>query len=369
MRMTDTDTDTATPSASAADQLVERLFGATLGALELMSVYLGWRLHLYSTIDDHGPLTAAGLADAAGIDARYAREWLEQQAAAAFLAVDDAGAGEDERRYSLPDGYRAVLVDKEDLSHVAPFAPMVVGIAGALPEVAAAYRTGEGVPYTHYGADFREGQGGINRPLFTHDLAGWIQGMADIHDRLGAGGGRIVDLGCGQGWSTVALAKAYPEAEVIGIDTDVASVAEAGAIAKAAGVHVDFRTVDAAGVDAGADLVCIFEALHDMAQPVAVLQAARAQLAPGGAVLVVDERVEDAFTLPASEVERVMYGWSVLHCLPACRVESPSAALGTVLRRPTVEALAAEAGFAGVQELAIENDFFRFYRLNPAMSS
>ena len=356
-------TDTHVPP-SAADQLVERLFGATLGALELMSVYLGWRLHLYSAVDDHGPVTATGLADAAGIDARYAREWLEQQAAAGFLAVDDAGAGEDERRYSLPDGYRAVLVDKEDMSHVAPFAPMVVGIAGALPEVAAAYRTGEGVPYTRYGADFREGQGGINRPLFTHDLAGWIEGMTDIHERLSAGG-RAVDLGCGQGWSTVALAKAYPAALVIGIDTDVASVDEAVAIAQGAGVNVEFRTVDAAGVDGSADLVCIFEALHDMAQPVAVLQAARAQLAAGGAVLLVDERVEDAFTLPASEVERVMYGWSVLHCLPACRVESPSAALGTVLRRPAVEALAAEAGFASVRELAIENDFFRFYRLNP----
>ena len=357
-----TDTDPAPP----ADQLVERLFGATLNALELLSVYLGWRLHLYRTLDDHGPLTYAGLAEAAGIDGRYACEWLEQQAAAGFLTVDDASAGDADRRYSMPAGYRGVLVDGTDLSHVAPFASMIVGIAGALPEVAAAYRTGEGVPFARYGVDMRQGQGAINRPAFTHDLAGWIETMGDIHQRLSEGAGaRVVDLGCGQGWSTVALARAYPNAEVIGIDTDQPSIVEATVIASTEGVEARFLPADAAGLDGTADLVCIFEALHDMSQPVQVLEAARRQLAPGGVVLVADERVGDTFSAPAGEVERMMYGWSVLHCLPACRAESPSAALGTVLRRPALETLAAEAGFISVEVLDIENDFFRFYRLNP----
>lgn len=355
----------ATPLPTTTDQLAQRLFEATLATLELYSVYLGQRLGLYRVLADDGPLTAPALAERAGVDQRYAREWLEQQAAAGFLAVDDAGAPADERRFALVEGHHEVLVDPESLAHVAPFAPMVVGIAHALPDVADAFRSGAGVPYTRYGADFRDGQGAINRPAYHHELAGWIAAAPDVDARLRRPGSRVVDLGCGQGWSTIALARAYPSAEVVGIDSDVASIDDATAHARAAGVDVRFQLADAAAHDAGADLVCIFEALHDMARPVEVLAEARGRLAPGGALLVVDERVEDAFTAPAGEVERMMYGWSVVHCLPASRADAPSAALGTVLRRPVVEQLAAGAGFGGVEVLAIDNDFFRFYLLRP----
>ena len=102
-----------------------------------------------------------------------------------------------------------------------------------------------------------------------------------------------------------------------------------------------------------------------MSRPVETLVAAREALAPGGSVLVVDERVAEAFAAPGDPVERVMYGWSVVHCLPVAMAEQPSAALGTVLREGTVRALADDAGFASVEVLPVENDFFRFYRLVP----
>ena len=354
------------PDELSADALVERLFTATLGALELFSVYLGWRLGMYAALADGGPLTTSGLAERASIDERYAREWLEQQAAAGLLVVDDAVKAAEARVYSLPDAYREVLVDPESLSHVAPFGALVAGIGGALPEVVDAYRTGAGVPYPHYGADFRDGQGAINRPAYHHELSGWIAAMPDIDARLrGTGPARVVDLGCGQGWSTIALARAYPVADVTGVDSDPASIADAGARAAAAGVGAKFVEGDATTLPGDADLVCIFEALHDMARPVEVLAAARSALAPGGALLLVDERVGAEFTAPAGEVERMMYGWSIVHCLPASRAETPSAALGTVLRQPMVERLAAEAGFSAVEVLDVDNDFFRLYRLNP----
>ena len=109
----------------------------------------------------------------------------------------------------------------------------------------------------------------------------------------------------------------------------------------------------------------ILETLHDLPRPVDALRAARAATAPGGAVLVVDERVADRFTAPGDEVERMMYGWSVTHCLPTQLVDRPSAALGTVLRTATVRDCAREAGYAGVDVLPVENDFFRLYRLHP----
>ena len=118
-------------------------------------------------------------------------------------------------------------------------------------------------------------------------------------------------------------------------------------------------------LDGPYDLVLILEALHDMTDPAATLRAVRAALAPGGTVLVVDERVADAFTAPGDEVERMMYGWSVTHCLPTQLADQPSAALGTVMRSGTVRELAEQAGYAGVDVLALENDFLRLYRLHP----
>jgi hypothetical protein len=111
--------------------------------------------------------------------------------------------------------------------------------------------------------------------------------------------------------------------------------------------------------------VLILETLHDLPQPVEALRAARAATVPGGTVLVVDERVADGFTAPGDEVERMMYGWSVTHCLPTQMVDHPSAALGTVLRADTVRECAFEAGYAEVEVLPVENDFFRLYRLHP----
>jgi hypothetical protein len=111
------------------------------------------------------------------------------------------------------------------------------------------------------------------------------------------------------------------------------------------------------------DLVLVLETLHDLPHPVETLDAVRASLAPDGTALVVDERVAETFSAPGDEVERMMYGWSVTHCLPTQMVEQPSAALGTVLRADTVRELAAQAGFASVDVLPVENDFFRLYRL------
>lgn len=187
-----------------------------------------------------------------------------------------------------------------------------------------------------------------------------------IADRL-RGGGRLVDVGCGQGWSTIAVAGAFPEAEVVGIDADVASVEDARRHAAEQGVDVRFEAADAAVLaDQGPfDAALILEALHDMSRPVEVLAAVRAAVTSDGALLVADEAVAPTFTAPGDDIERMMYGWSVLHCLPASLAEQPSAAIGTVIREDTVRALAAEAGFASVEVLPVDGGFFRLYLLRP----
>jgi SAM-dependent methyltransferase len=356
---------TSSPTVDRADALVERLFGATLGALELFSVYLGVELGLYRAFERDGALTPEELAERAGIHPRYAREWLEQQAVAGLLEVVNA----DSRRCALAADHARVLCRQDDPAHIAPFAHMLAGIGGVLPRVAEAYRTGGGVPYEAYGGEFRHGQGHINRPAFTNELpTEWLEAMPDVADRLRAEPpARVADVGCGQGWSTIAVARAFPHASVVGVDADPGSIADARRHAAEAGVdRVRFTEGDAAGLDGGPyDLVLILETLHDLPQPVEALRAARAATVPGGTVLVVDERVADGFTAPGDEVERMMYGWSVTHCLPTQMVDHPSAALGTVLRADTVRECAFEAGYAEVEVLPVENDFFRLYRLHP----
>jgi 2-polyprenyl-3-methyl-5-hydroxy-6-metoxy-1,4-benzoquinol methylase len=353
------------------EALVERLFRGTVDALELLSVHLGSTLGLYDALEGSPGLTPPELAERAGIAERYAREWLEQQAVAGLLDVDDAALPENERRYRLPDEHVPVLADAESLAYVAPFGSLLAGVGEALPKLADAYRSGGGVPYADYGAAFRGGQGAINRPAYTHDLPGeWLPAIPEVHARLLAEPpARVAEIGCGQGWPSLAVARAYPSARVDGFDLDEPSIAEATAAAEAAGVgeRVRFERRDATDLEAVGpyDLVMILESLHDFARPVEALDGAGAALAPGGAILVVDERVADRFTAPGDEVERMMYGWSVLHCLPTQLVETPSAGTGTVMRADTLRRYAEAAGLS-VEIAPIENELFRFYVLRPA---
>ena len=353
-------------AVAAEDALTSRLLQYTIHALELFGVYLGKELGLYAALKSGGPATAGGLARETGIAPRYAREWLEQQAVAGVIEVEDATAPPEERRYFLPAGHVNVLLGDEHAAHLAPLAQMVAGIGGALTDVVAAYRSGRGVAYPRFGDAFRQGQAGINRPAFLSDLVErWIPAASDIHERLMSSSLRVADVGCGAGWSTLAIARAFPRAEVTGFDADGASIADARHNAAAQGVAVRFDMRDATAIaDAGRfDLILVLEALHDMPHPAGVLRSLRHALAPGGAVLIADEKVADRFHAPGDEIERLMYGWSIVHCLPVAMSESPSDAIGTVIRSDTIRALAAAAGFGSVDVLPVNAGFFRIYRL------
>jgi SAM-dependent methyltransferase len=361
---------TSRTDLDARHALAERLVDGTTHALETLSVHLGLDLGLYQALTDLGTATEAEVAAHSGIAVRYAREWLEQQAAAGYIACDDPARPAEQRRYQLPRGHGEVLLDADSPYHAAPLAAILAGVAGVLPQLLEAYRSGGGVPYVAYGPQLRRGIAALNRPMFLHELAStWLPAVADLDRRLrSAPPARVLDLGCGLGASSIALARAYPRTQVLGVDLDEASVAEARAQAAAAGVadRVTFVAGDAARVAAEApfQLVAVFEALHDMGDPLETLRTARALLAADGHVLVADERVADAFTTPGEPTERFMYGWSVLHCLPATLAERPVEATGTVLRAPTVARWAAAAGFTGFEVLPIDNPFWRFYRMH-----
>lgn len=362
---------TPTPAADGRrDALAERLFGSINATFDLAAVYLGDRLGLYRALADGGPTTSSELAARTGLVERYVREWLEHGAVTGFLEADGAADGE-ARRYALPAGHDAVLLDELDLAYLAPFIRTVASSMRQLPAIMDAFATGGGVPWSDYGPDLREGQGAGNRPQFHHLLGTeWLPAIPDVHARLSSDPpARVADLGCGEGWSTIAIARAYPKVQVDGIDLDDPAIAHARHHIAATEVadRVAFHARDAAepALQGRFDLVTIFEAVHDMSQPVEVLRAARGLLAPGGTVLVMDEHVADAFAAPGDDVERFMYGFSLLICLPNTLAEQPSVGTGTVMRAETLRRYALEAGFRDVSVLPIEHSTFRFYRLDP----
>ncbi|MEA2606416.1 MAG: hypothetical protein QOI00_1173 [Chloroflexota bacterium] len=354
----------------SGDALVGRLFEASIGMMDLMSVYMGDRLGLYRALQDGGPATSTELASRAGIDERYAREWLEHQAVTDILDVDDGAAPADRRRYELPAAFAAPLLDLDSPMSIAPLARSVVACAKVLPELLVAYRTGGGVDWADYGPDMIEAQGDFNRPWLRGSFGTEIlPAIPAIHDRLAADPpARVADVACGVGWAGIAIAAAYPGVRVDGFDLDPSSIELARANAAQAGVadRVTHAVRDAADPAAAGqyDLVVVIEAIHDLNRPIEVLSAIRAMLRPGGSALIADERTEDAFTAPGSETERIYYGFSLYTCLPAAMTVKPTAATGTVMRADTFRGYAEAAGFTGFERLDEPAlDMLRFYRL------
>jgi 2-polyprenyl-3-methyl-5-hydroxy-6-metoxy-1,4-benzoquinol methylase len=339
--------------------------------MEVAAVHIGDRLGLYRALARAPWVTSHQLATSTGTHERYVREWLEQQAVSGFLEVDDPDRPAGARRYALPPGHADVLVDPDSLANMLPFAQFGIGVTRVVPALLEAFRTGGGVSWAAFGADLREAQAAQNRPAFLQLLGKeWLPTIPDLDARLRADPpARIADVACGAGWSGIGIARAYPKVRVDGLDLDAPSIDLAQANVAQAGLadRVTMMVRDAAdpALVGRYDLVTIFEALHDMSRPVEVLRACRQLLTPGGTVLVVDERVADTFVAPGDQVERLMYGFSVLCCLPAGMADQPSAATGTVMRADTLRGYATEAGFRATDVLPIANDFFRFYRLRP----
>ncbi len=365
--MTVTDPRTATEiDEEAVGAFAEALFGATLGTMELTMSYLGRRLGLYEAMRGT-PRTSVELAAAAGVDERYAREWLEQQAVAGAVGVDDASAEATARRYELPEEHALVLLDEEHPAYSGALADVIGPLVLSIDLVTDAFRTGEGVPFAAYG--LHDMQAGFTRPMFASSLvAEWLPALPDVQARLEAGEPlRVADFGCGEGWAGIYLAEAYPHVTVDGFDLDDASVAQARKHASARGVadrvRSEVQDVTDPAFRGQYDLVMATEVIHDLADPVDALRAMRRLAGGGGSVLIIDENAAESFAAPGDEVQRLLYGFSVLHCLPAGRTHEHSAATGTVMRPSTFEGYATDAGFGSVSILPIEHPVFRFYRL------
>ena len=350
--------------SATVEEFANRVFASALGAAETYSIHIGDRLGLYRAMIPEGK-TSMGLAVETGIDERYAREWLEHQATCGIVDVD---LSSDDPVFTLPDTHRDVLTDPASGSYLAPLARMFTTAGERMTLLLEAYRSGGGVSWDSFGQEMRESQADMNRPFFDNDLAGIFADLGPVHDLLTRPGARVADVGCGAGWSTLALARAYAEATFRGFDVDLPSIDMAVQNTSEAGLQdrVTFSSDDIvtrADTD-DYDVAVAFECIHDMAQPVSVLAAMREMVSDDGIVVIMDEAVSDVFSGQGDGLEKLMYGFSIMICLPEGLSSQPSVGTGTVMRPAKLQAYAAQAGFTGFRALT-EAGFFRFYELRP----
>jgi predicted O-methyltransferase YrrM len=352
--------------AGRTEALHTRVFDNALAALELYTIYLGERLGLYRALAEGGAATSSDLAARTGTTERYVREWLEHHAASDLLVVDDPRADPLARQYRLPPEHMPVLADRDDVRYEAYNGVDIVRAGRSLPQLVEAFRTGNAPPPLPWEP---EGRADANRARFINLLGNeWLPAIADVDMRLRAEPpARVLDVACGTGWSSIAMAKAYPNITVAGVDLDHYAISAARRNGERAGVadRVTFFVTDAADLGGAGSyaLVTILEALHDMSRPVEALSAARRALAEDGTLLVADGLVAEEFTVPASPRERTEYGWSVVSCLPGAMGDPQTAATGAVMRPSVLRKYALQAGFGEVEILPIHTDYWRFYRL------
>ena len=324
---------------------MEKMLGDLGGALSISLVRIGDRLGLYRTLLDHGPMTSDGLADAAGIAPRYAREWCAHQAASGYLAYHSA-----DRRFELPPEQAMVFALPDSPVYLQGAFDLAAAMVTNQAPVEAAFKTGEGVGWGDQAQCLFCATGRFFRPAYnTHLLASWLPALDGVAARLEQGGA-VADVGCGHGFSTIMMAKAFPMATFTGYDFHEGSVAQARLHAEQHGVAANTSFEVAMAHDFGGrdlDLVTFFDCLHDMGDPAGAAAHVRSTLRHDGTWMVVEPQAGDRIEDNLNPIGRLSYAGSTMVCIP------------TSLDQPVGLALGAQAGFERLAEVIGQGGFSR----------
>ena len=321
-------------------------FGATIGAA---LVNIGDRLGLYRAIAEAGSVTSTELAARSGTTERNVREWLAAQAAAGYVTYDGDG------RFSLSPEQEEAFTNEGSPAFVCGGFQVVTAAVKSDEKVTEAFRRGQGLGWHEHHHDLFAGTERFFRPGYAASLVdAWLPALDGVVSRL-EGGGRVADVGCGHGASTVLMAQQFPHGTFVGFDSHAPSIDAARDAAAAAGVAVNtsFEVASAATFPGdGFDLVCYFDSLHDMGDPVGALRHARAALGPDGTVMLVEPAAGDALEENLNPIGRVFYGASTLICTPNSQSQEVGLALGAQAGISRLTDVATQAGFTRVREAA-----------------
>ncbi len=357
-----TTTTTTRPIDEAAlGALVEQAIGDFGSLLQATLVVVGDRLGLYQALDEGGPQTPAELADRTGTVERNVREWLAAQAAAGYVEHDADG------RYHLSPEQAALFVDEDSPAFVMGGFQGMTAAAKADELLTEAMRTGGGYGWGEHHHDLFQGTERFFRPGYKANLVqSWLPALDGVVDDLAAGA-TVADVGCGFGASTIIMGEAYPASTFVGFDFHGPSIDHAREQAEAAGLseRVRFEVAPAKGITgSGYRLVCFFDCLHDMGDPVGALVRAREALADDGTVLLVEPYAGDSVEENLTPVGRVFYAASSLICTPASQSQEVGLALGAQAGEARLAEVAREAGFTRVRRAA-ETPFNLVLELRP----
>jgi SAM-dependent methyltransferase len=331
-------------------QLINRAIVDFGAASHTALVVLGDKLGLYKALAAGGPLTPGELAQRTGTAERYVREWLNAQAAGGYVDYDASA-----ERYSLSPEQAALLVDEESPVFIVGAFQTAAAAVRIWPRLQDAFRTGEGVSYFEHDPDLFVGMERLFRTGYAaHLVQSWIPSLDGIEERLRAGA-RVADIGCGHGAATILMAQAYPRSTFVGFDYHGPSIDEARERARAAGVadRISFQVAGAAAYEeTGFDLICMFDALHDLGDPVAAVARARAALKPDGVLMIVEPNAGDRAEENFNPIGRAFYAGSTLICTPCALSQSNGHALGALAGEARIREVVTAGGCSGFRRAA-----------------
>jgi 2-polyprenyl-3-methyl-5-hydroxy-6-metoxy-1,4-benzoquinol methylase len=339
------------------------VFRDMAGAMSAGMVYVGVRTGLWRAMQGKGPMQAHDVVTASKLHPRYVEEWLKGMVAAGYLAYDPAA-----QTFTLPEEHAYFLASDDTDHFVGGLFAMVPPLMRVAPQVARAFAEGGGVRFEEFGPACVDAIDLINRGQYEHRFTDyWMKALPEAAARLRAGG-RALDVGCGSGRVCIALARAFPAAEVIGIDPDEESIRRAKAAAASEGLETRIRFVASdsarAQKNSGFDLITLCDALHDLAEPLATLQQLRALLKPDGTLFVVEPKAADRLEDNRNPVATTFYGFSVFHCMTQSLARG-GPGLGTCLGPAATEALVRQAAYTRFERLDIKSLTNLFYAARP----
>ena len=333
--------------ATTTEAFLERAFADLAACYGGVMVSTGHKLGLYRALAGRGPLSSVELAARTGCDERYVREWLNSQVAGGYLVYH-----EESQTYELPPEHVPVLVDEESPAFLAPAFEIPASMWFDQTRTLEAFRTGDGIPWGDHDERLYCGISAIYANAYRASLvAEWLPALDGVVEKL-KHGALVADVGCGHGHSTVLMAAAFERSSFVGFDTHYESLEAARANSEAAGVaeRVDFQRADAASLPgSNYDLICFFDCLHDLGDPVGAARRALESLADDGAVMVVEPFAGDAVPENRGPVARMYYAGSTVLCLPHSRSEEVGLALGAQAGPARLAAVLEEAGFGSVR--------------------
>ena len=331
------------------DALLGRFVTDVGAGFHAVNAVIGDRLGLYQALAAVMPATPEDVARHAGVDERHVREWLSGQAAGGYVTYDP-----DTERFSLTEEQAFLLAAPDGMQAAAAF-HLPVALARNVEPVTEAVRTGQGFAWHRHDPALFEGTERFFRPGYAAALVpSWIPALDGVEERLRTGA-RVADVGCGHGASTLLMAQAYPAATVTGFDYHPGSVEQAGKRAGDAGLthRVSFEVASAADFPGrGYDLVTVFDALHDMPDPLGAARHIRESLAEDGVFMLVEPYAGDRLEDNLNPVGRLYYTASTAICVAHAKTEPPATALGAQAGEARLTALLREAGFGRVRRAA-----------------